>query len=560
MPSSVTPLAEDERAFLQQRVALFGRATLGIVLFAVAVVLLVNVRRLSHVAPPLASWATLGTAASAGMWLLCRKGRRSARLCRAIEAGGLLVYALGFLAMGRYVFIVALPRLANALGLESLPTMPQALIAGMGHMGLVMVMAFALTYIFVLRAALVPSPPQYTALVTAAGGLPLGLTCADSVPGASAEELFAAAAPAMRPALGVVGTGMVWWLFTMVVCMVISQIIYGLRREVREAKQLGQYAIDEQLGEGGMGVVYRAHHALLRRPTAIKLLPPEKAGESSIARFEREVRLTARLTHPNTVTVYDYGRTPEGVFYYAMELLDGATLEAVVEVDGPQPEERVLKVLSEVTAALTEAHANELIHRDIKPANIILCTLGGQPDVAKLLDFGLVKHIDPDGDAELQLTREGAITGTPTYLAPENLIDPERVDARADLYAVGAVGYYLLTGSPVFTGRTVVEVCGHHLHTEPEPPSKRLGRPVDPALEQILLDCLSKDPAARPPSALALRERLIACAAYGSWTDAEARGWWDKLGTAVRARQEQARASAHGATVAVDLAEPRRGV
>ena len=362
-----------------------------------------------------------------------------------------------------------------------------------------------------------------------------------------------------HPALGVVGTGMVWWLFTMVVCMVISQIIYGLRREVREAKQLGQYAIDEQLGEGGMGVVYRAHHALLRRPTAIKLLPPQKAGDSSIARFEREVRLTARLTHPNTVTIYDYGRTPEGVFYYAMELLDGATLEAVVEVDGPQPEGRVLKVLSEVTAALTEAHEIELIHRDIKPANIILCTLGGQPDVAKLLDFGLVKQIDPDGDAEPQLTREGAITGTPTYLAPENLVDPERVDARADLYAVGAVGYFLLTGSHVFTGRSVVEVCSHHLHTEPEPPSKRLGRPVDPDLEQILLDCLNKDLVARPPSALALRERLIACAAYGSWSDAEARGWWDKFGAAVRARQEQTRNSAHGATVAVDLAEPRRG-
>jgi serine/threonine-protein kinase len=237
-----------------------------------------------------------------------------------------------------------------------------------------------------------------------------------------------------------------------------------------------------------------------------------------------------------------------------MELLQGATVETVVKLDGPQPSGRVLKVLSEVSGALQEAHAINLIHRDIKPANIILCDQGGKPDVTKLLDFGLVKKT-AQSDDETQLTHEGSITGTPAYMAPENLTNPDQIDVRSDLYALGAVGYFMLTGSHVFSGNTVVEVCSHHLHTPPEPPSKRLGSAVDEDLEELLLDCLEKDPDRRPQSAEELEAKLIACRAYGSWTTADARRWWKEHKKLTRTGQKTAPVDGTN-TIAVDL---RRG-
>src|SRR5512136_349670 len=188
--------------------------------------------------------------------------------------------------------------------------------------------------------------------------------------------------------------------------IITSHVIYGLQREIHRVRRLGQYALEEKLGEGGMGVVYRASHAMLRRPTAVKLLAPEKAGLETIARFEREVRLTARLTHPNTITIYDYGRTHEGIFYYAMELLDGATLEEVVEVGGALPPGRAIHVASQIASALVEAHGAGLIHRDIKPANVLLCERGGVPDVVKVVDFGLVRELETGGTA---LSRTGTV-------------------------------------------------------------------------------------------------------------------------------------------------------
>ena len=227
-----------------------------------------------------------------------------------------------------------------------------------------------------------------------------------------------------------------------------------------------------------MGVVYRARHVMLRRPTAIKLLPPEKAGEETLRRFEREVQLTAQLTHPNTVSIFDYGRTPLGVFYYAMELLDGLNLAQLVGRDGPLPAGRVVRILTQVCGALAEAHGVGLIHRDIKPANIILSERGGVADVATVVDFGLVKKIDPgDADRTQAVTASNVVTGTTLYLAPEVIAGGRAVTARSDLYAVGAVGYYLLTGLPVFEAETIVEIFAHHLHTPPVPPQ----RPHDPA-------------------------------------------------------------------------------
>jgi serine/threonine-protein kinase len=324
-----------------------------------------------------------------------------------------------------------------------------------------------------------------------------------------------------------------------------------LRQEVREARRLGQYLLEELIGEGGMGRVYRASHAMLRRPTAIKLLAPDRAGAEALERFEREVQLTAQLTHPNTVTIYDYGRTADGVLYYAMELLDGATLEEVVEVDGPQPQARVVHILEQVAGALGEAHSIGLIHRDIKPANIVLCVQGGELDVAKVVDFGLVKEVAPSKPA---VSQDGIISGTPLYMAPEILTDAHAASALSDLYALGAVGYYLLTGEHVFGGRTVIEVLGHHLHTEPVPPSERLGDPIDKDLERVILDCLAKDPDKRPHSAAELRQRLEACAGVGRWMQRSAEKWWTVQRPTLEARRRRERAHVpKTATVEVDM-------
>jgi serine/threonine-protein kinase len=314
-----------------------------------------------------------------------------------------------------------------------------------------------------------------------------------------------------------------------------SRVIFGLRAEVAKVRRLGQYTLGEKIGEGGMGVVYRAHHAMLRRPAAIKLLPPDKVGEDSLRRFEREVQLTARLTHPNTVIVFDYGRTPEGLFYYAMEYLDGLNLDQLVREDGPQAPGRVIHLLQQVCGALIEAHGVGLVHRDIKPANILLVDRGGVPDVIKVVDFGLVKHIDPHGtEATMTVTTGNLVRGTPLYMAPEAITGERELDARSDLYALGTVGYFLLTGKPVFEGTTVVEILAHQLHTAPVPPSKRISRPIPAALEAIVLQCLAKDPNDRPADALTLDLALERCPCDAPWSRDAASAWW----SAYRARHE----------------------
>lgn len=303
-------------------------------------------------------------------------------------------------------------------------------------------------------------------------------------------------------------------------------LVARLRRRMQAAalvaKQLGRYTLDGKIGEGGMGVVYRAHHAMLRRPTAVKLLNPDKANEKAMARFEREVQSTGRLTHPNTVTIYDYGRTSEGIFYYAMEYLDGIDLQRLVTRYGPQPEGRVIQILTQVCGSLEEAHGIGLIHRDIKPSNIILTRRGGLCDFVKLVDFGLAKAVDAGRAA---LTSTDAIVGTPLYMAPEAIRPPGRTDARSDLYSVGAVGYFLLTGQPLFHSRSLPEILFQQVSTTPIPPSDRLGHAVAPELEALLLRCLAKDPADRPTSAGALADALGSIAA-SAWSKSDAESWW----------------------------------
>ena len=286
--------------------------------------------------------------------------------------------------------------------------------------------------------------------------------------------------------------------------------------------RLGPYTLNEKIGEGGMGIVYKASHALLRRPAAIKVLPPERTAERDLERFEREVQLTSQLTHPNTIAIYDFGRTAEGSFYYAMEYLDGLTLQTLVDREGPQDSARVAHVLAQLAGALAEAHGAGLVHRDVKPANVMVCERGGSADVVKVLYFGLLKELDGRGEA----TRSDVhrVVGTPLYMPPEAVTAPEKVDSRSDLYAVGAVGYFLLTGAPPFPGNSLVEVCGHHLHTAPVPPSKRLGSPVPPRLEALILSCLAKSPEERPASAASLQKALLPLAA--AWTPERAARCW----------------------------------
>ena len=243
----------------------------------------------------------------------------------------------------------------------------------------------AIAFTVIWRAVAIPSTPSRTAVVTAIAILPL--VAADIWMLAVARPQGAANAPAAPFAV-------LWAVVTLALSIVASNVVFGLRREVERVRRLGQYTLDEKVGEGGMGVVYRARHAMLRRPTAIKLLPPQRMGQKNLQRFEHEVQLTAMLTHPNTVAIYDYGRTPDGVFYYAMEFLDGINLEDLVRRYGPQPAGRVVGILRQVCRALAEAHDLGVIHRDIKPANIILSERGGEPDVAKVVDFGLVKELD----------------------------------------------------------------------------------------------------------------------------------------------------------------------
>jgi ligand-binding sensor domain-containing protein/serine/threonine protein kinase len=300
--------------------------------------------------------------------------------------------------------------------------------------------------------------------------------------------------------------------------------IRSLREEVQEARRLGQYTLEEKLGEGGMGVVFRASHSMLRRPTAIKLMRPERVGKRSMARFEREVQLTSQLSHPNTVTIYDYGRTPAGALYYVMEYLDGLNLDQLVSDEGAQPGSRVIHVLQQICLSLREAHSVGLIHRDVKPANVFLCQRGGDYDVVKVLDFGLVKAMAAQ---DLQgLTHAEIIPGTPLFMAPEAFDPMAPPSIQADIYAVGAVGYYLLTGTVVFQAATLLDLAKMHASQAVERPSLRLGRTVSASLENVILSCLGKRAAERPRSAEELHGLLASCHDVPRWTKEDAEAWW----------------------------------
>jgi eukaryotic-like serine/threonine-protein kinase len=312
-----------------------------------------------------------------------------------------------------------------------------------------------------------------------------------------------------------------------------ARVVYGLGREVKRARDLGSYRLEEKLGQGGMGEVWRARHRMLARPAAIKLIRPSLAGdarpgvsEDAVRRFEREAQVIARLRSPHTVELFDFGIADDGAFYYVMELLDGLDADALVRRSGPIPAERAVYLLRQVCHSLSEAESCGLVHRDIKPANIFLCRYGEEYDFVKVLDFGIVKAPEQVEEDAPALTRENVVQGTPEFIAPEQALGGTELDGRADIYATGCVAYWLLTGQLVFTAETQMGLLLHHAHTPPTPPSARSGLPIPTALDQLVLSCLAKEPAERPQSARELSRRLAEIEGAEAWTQDRAREWW----------------------------------
>lgn len=308
--------------------------------------------------------------------------------------------------------------------------------------------------------------------------------------------------------------------------------IAELQQEVEEAqahdeKQVGSYSLDQLIGQGGMGSVYLARHALLKRPTAVKILDPDQANAKTLAWFEREVQHASQLTHPNTIQIYDYGHTPAGVFYYAMEYIDGVTLVDLLRLEGSIPAARVVHLIRQVCLSLREAHSQKLIHRDIKPQNIMVCRRGGQGDVIKVLDFGLVKSVSED--ASPQLTSTGAFFGTPLYMSPERLRDPLNVDARADIYAIGAVAFELLTSRPVFHGTSQADILDKAMNAKPERVSSLAARPVPQELDDLIDSCLAKNPDDRPRSIDVILAVLDSVKCEGRWGETDALLYWERF-------------------------------
>ena len=378
-----------------------------------------------------------------------------------------------------------------------------------------------------LFSVIVPTRPKIALLAAAcsvamvpltyAGGAALGLNMA--LPG---EQFF---------------WQFFWWLIfpyliTLIMVYVGARVVYRLGAAVRQARELGSYRLRERLGEGGMGEVWRAEHRLLARPAAIKLIRPEVLGATDaesrqvlMRRFEREAQATALMRSAHTVELYDFGVAEDGTFYYVMELLDGFDLRELVTRTGPLPAARAVHLLCQMCDSRAEAHLAGLIHRDVKPANVFACRYGRKLDFVKVLDFGLVKHGEKRPD-DVHVTGEMMAGGTPAFMSPEQAMGDPGLDGRSDLYAVGCVAYWLLTGTVVFQGRTTMETIMMHVQREPDPPSRRVAHPIPAALEAIVLDCLAKEPAARPQTADELSARLEAVQLSDDWTPARAREWW----------------------------------
>lgn len=368
------------------------------------------------------------------------------------------------------------------------------------------------------------------------------------VPNTPRKTLIAALAAASMDPLGILiahwrglavptVTVIVWNYLPNYVCALLavisSRIVMRLGRYVQRARELGSYRLVELIGRGGMGEVWRATHRLLARPAAIKLIKPEILGAPGqngaaaiVQRFRREAEAASFLQSPHTIRLYDFGETRAGTFYFVMELLDGLDLETLVRRHGPLPPGRVIHVLRQLCHSLGEAHDRGLIHRDVKPANIYLCRLGREYDFVKVLDFGLVKYDHDQSILDTMRSAPELTTGTPAYMAPE-MASGELVDRRADLYALGCVGYWLVTGQLVFEAETPLRMLIQHIQAKPVPPSRRIGRTVPAALERLIMRCLEKEPTTRPQSADEILAELDGVTLDDAWDQQQARAWWE---------------------------------
>jgi eukaryotic-like serine/threonine-protein kinase len=318
---------------------------------------------------------------------------------------------------------------------------------------------------------------------------------------------------------------MLWMVVPTAASIYGSHRVQALDDEVREAKNLGAYSLRRRLGAGGMGEVYLAEHRLLKRPAAIKLIKATQAGDpQAVARFESEVRTTAQLTHPNTVEIYDFGVTDDGTFFYVMEYLPGLDLQDLVDCYGPLEPSRAIYLLRQVCGALAEAHSRGVVHRDIKPGNIFSAQRGGLYDVAKLLDFGLVRNASLPPDA-VRLTQQGSVVGSPLYTSPENVIGDGSPDRRSDVYSLGATAYFLLTGRPPFEGEQPIKVMFAHVN-EPVTPIRDLNEAVPEGLAEVIQKCLAKRPIDRYQSVEEVDAALAECQQAGDWSIEKSRKWW----------------------------------
>jgi serine/threonine-protein kinase len=386
---------------------------------------------------------------------------------------------------------------------------------------------FALAVTMMTRAVLIPSTATRTFCLSWLAAVPLLVVSLLFHPGPPIPGFT----PAFLQAISTV-SALLWMLIATTLSTVTSRTIYGLRQQVRQASEIGQYTLEEKIGSGGMGEVWRARHRMLIRPAAVKLVTARDLGSSAtrdpelrLRRFEREARATAGLRSPHTVQLYDFGVTDDGTFYYVMELLDGMDLETLVERFGPTPPERAIHLLAQVCSSLDDAHENGLVHRDIKPANIVVSRIAAAWDFVKVLDFGLVKLGGERQSREVRLSGDNDVSGTPGFIAPEVVLGAT-TDHRVDIYALGCVAYWLLTGKLVFEGPGAIKVMSDHVHTPPPLPSTRTTAAIPPALEALIMECLDKDPARRPATAREIQTRLLAISLDAAWTRDRAEQWW----------------------------------
>lgn len=385
------------------------------------------------------------------------------------------------------------------------------------------------TPLIIMFPLITPSPPRrvLVASLASAATAPLAvwIISATGAQVATGDDYVRSVVqPLMAVIFGVIGARVVWGL---------GVEVHEGRRALERAQEMGSYRLESLIGRGGMGEVWRASHRLIRRPAAIKLIRPEALGGDTLERrrmvdrFRREAEATASMRSPHTIEIYDFGVTDEGAFYYVMELLDGVDADTLIERFGSVPPERAASILLQMCDSLGEAHAQDLIHRDVKPANVFICRYGRECDFVKVLDFGLVKAATTAKETDASLTREHTALGTPAFMSPEQIVGQDIVDARSDVYAVGCVAYWLLTGVLVFDAESSSKMMMSHVRDVPVPPSERSEMPIPRGLDEIVMGCLEKDPARRPQSVDELADQLHKLGLDQTWTQERAREWWD---------------------------------